>query len=74
MRTDKFSLAEYIRDLEFLVNIDRDSKDIEGLREIARFFEDKYRELGFTVKEHKFHEKVGICLEIRNIEDEYIIF
>lgn len=60
-----FSLERYLKDLEHIVNIDSGSWDIEGITQVAKFFAEKFEDLGMDVKVHDL-EEVGPCLEIRN--------
>ncbi len=61
-----FSLAEYLRELEHLVNIDSGSKDIAGTTAIADYFAEKFEQIGWQVKYYRPNPAVGPCLEITN--------
>ncbi|SKC42382.1 M20 family metallopeptidase [Maledivibacter halophilus] len=70
----KFDLNRYLEELEVLVNIDSGSNYPEGVKKVADFFKKKYLEIDWLIKEHKFDDSVGPCLEIKNCEvDEYDI-
>ena len=57
---------EFLKELEFLVNIDSGSRDPEGIRKVAAFFEEKFQELGWIVETHHIGDQVGPFLEIKN--------
>ena len=61
-----FSLAEYLCELEHLVNIDSGSKDIAGTTAIADYFAEKFEQIGWQVKYYRPNPAVGPCLEITN--------
>lgn len=60
-----FSLTEYLKELEYLVNIDSGSYDF-GTAKIADYFKEKFIALGWDVKTHYLHDEIGPCLEITN--------
>lgn len=62
----EFVLSEYLKELEYLVNIDSGSHDPAGVANIAAYFTEKFSELGWTIKTHHLHPEVGPCLEITN--------
>ncbi len=45
-----FPMEQYIKDLEYIINIDSGSANIEGNRQIAGFFARKFSEAGFFVE------------------------
>ncbi|MBO7214491.1 MAG: M20 family metallopeptidase [Clostridia bacterium] len=56
-------LNEYLKELEYLVNIDSDSFDPDGVNKVASYFSDKFKELGWIVKEYEpADKKLGKCL------------
>lgn len=61
-----FSIDQYMKDLEHLVNIDSVSSEPDGARRIAAFFQERYEALGWNVKAHEFNPSIGPCLEISN--------
>lgn len=61
-----FSLAEYLRELEYLVNMDSGSHDPEGTARIAAYFTDRFKQLGWQVKSQNLNDEIGPCLEITN--------
>lgn len=68
-----FKLDEYLGLLEQLVNIDSNSFDSKGIDKVADIMAQKYKELGLYVTKHRFDEKAGYCLEVRNnIENKEI--
>ncbi len=66
MEIATLELANYLKELEYLVNIDSVSSDAAGTAKIAEFMADKYRALGWQVNRHHFNDTVGPCLEITN--------
>lgn len=60
-----FSLEEYLKELEHLVNIDSGTYD-PGTEKIAEYFKGKFEALGWMVTARQVNEKVGACLEITN--------
>ncbi|MEN6567608.1 MAG: M20 family metallopeptidase [Veillonellales bacterium] len=71
MLSYKFEISRYIRDLEYLVNIDSGSRDVEGIAKVTEFFARKFSEIGWKVKEHYFDPTAGPCLEIVNSDKNY---
>lgn len=61
-----FDLSGYLKDLEYLVNIDSGSYNPEGTAKIADFFNRKFIDLGWQVKYHNLDGAIGPCLEITN--------
>ena len=61
-----FSIDQYMKDLEHIVNIDSVSSEPDGARRVAAFFREKYEALGWNVKAHEFDPSIGPCLEISN--------
>lgn len=59
-------LNEYLNDLEYLVNIDSGSNDIEGVRKVSDFFIKKFTEIGWIIDIKELDQSVGACLEIKN--------
>ncbi len=68
----QFDINKYLEELETLVNTDSGSRDYEGTRKVANYFEKKYKTLGWTVKSYNFDDGIGPCLEIRNTDKEEI--
>lgn len=68
--TKSFTLAEYLQDLEFLVNIDSGSYTPAGTKKVMEFFQEKFNLLGWNTKIHKTSDKVGPCLQISNCPGE----
>lgn len=67
-----FSLAEYLCELEHLVNIDSGSKDIAGTTAVAEYFAEKFEQIGWQVKRYRPNPDVGPCLEITNRSADHI--
>lgn len=65
-----FDLQAYLRDLEYLVNIDSNSKVPEGTKLIADFYAKRYQALGWKVEYHHISDEVGPCLTACNLEAE----
>lgn len=61
-----FLVEEYLQELEKIVNIDSGSRIPGGTTKIADYFEEKYKQLGLTVKRIQTDPELGPCLEIRN--------
>lgn len=70
MNTTTFDRAAYLKDLEYLVNIDSGSNYPEGTARVAEFFQQRFINLGWQVKVYNFNPAVGPCLEIVNINQE----
>ncbi len=66
MERINFSLDEYLRELEQLVNIDSGSKDVVGTTAIANYFTEKFQQIGWQVKQYRPDPAVGPCLQITN--------
>lgn len=64
--TVQFSLDQYLKELEFLVNFDSGSRIPEGTAKVADYFTEKFEALGWNVRRHVISEEVGPCLEITN--------
>lgn len=62
----KFSLEQYLKELEYLVNFDSGSRIPEGTAKVADYFTEKFEALGWNVRRHTTSEEVGPCLEITN--------
>ena len=48
-----FPLERYLKDLEYIVNIDSGSADIDGNAKVASFFEERFKELGLETEHHR---------------------
>ena len=66
----KFELENYLADLEYLVNIDSNASDKQGVEKIATFFKQKFSKDGWFIKEHYASTSLGPCVEISNTQDE----
>jgi len=66
-----FNIDTYLKDLEYIVNIDSDSRNIEGIKKVAEYFSKKYLELGCFVETCTFNDKIGPCLKIENMKKDY---
>ncbi len=64
-------LNQYLKDLEYLVNIDSGSEDVEGVNKVADFFVEKFSELSWNVHEYEFDGKCGKCVICTNREAEH---
>ena len=64
-------LDQYLKELEYLVNIDSGSEDSEGVSKVADFFSDKFSSLGWNVREHEFDGKCGKCVICTNREADH---
>lgn len=70
MERMNFSLGEYLKELEYLVNIDSGSFDPEGTAKIAAYFSKKFNALGWQVTSHQLDATVGPCLQVTNHSTE----
>lgn len=64
-------LNQYLKELEYLVNIDSGSEDAEGVTKVADFFVEKFITMGWNVHEHEFDGKCGKCVICTNREAEH---
>ena len=64
-------IQAYLKDLEYLVNIDSGSECPEGLNTVAGFFSSRFRHMGWIVKEYDLSPKSGTCLVCANREAEH---
>lgn len=64
-------LVQYLKELEYLVNIDSGSEDVEGVTKVADFFVKKFNELGWNVHEYEFNWQCGKCVICTNREAEH---
>lgn len=62
----EFNLEAYLKDVEYLVNIDSGSHNVAGISTVADFFTKRFEDLGWSVKRHNFRDDLGPTLEIRN--------
>ena len=65
----RLNLQQYLQDLEQLVNIDSGSKNAAGVARVAGIFTERFKQLGWSVQEHRFHDEIGPSLEISNCGD-----
>lgn len=59
-------IKRYLRQLEYLVNIDSVSSEPDGAGKIAAFMRERYEDLGWKITEKKFSDSIGPCLHIVN--------
>ena len=64
-------LNTYLSQLEYLTNIDSCSDDPEGVKKIADFFAEGFREIGWNVQYHDCAPKAGPCLICTNREADH---
>ena len=65
-------LNEYLKELEYLVNIDSESYDPEGVNKVADYFSNKFKELGWIVNEYQpSDKKIGKCVICTNTVAEH---
>ena len=62
----KFNKNVFLRDLEYLVNIDSGTRTAEGVAKVADYLIKKYEAAGLTVKRYVFDPLLGPCVEARN--------
>lgn len=65
------NLEVYLSELEYLVNIDSGSDDIDGLNKMADFFSEKFAGLGWKVKNFDFAPNGGRCVICTNRDAEH---
>lgn len=58
--------SNFLKDLEYLVNIDSDSRNPEGIAKVAAFFKEKFESIGWQVIERNISDEAGPLLEITN--------
>lgn len=64
-------MQQYLKDLEYLVNIDSGSKDgFAGLDKIADFFRERFEALGWQTEKHDLSPDAGPCLICTNRKAE----
>lgn len=64
-------MQQYLKDLEYLVNIDSGSKDgFVGLDKIADFFRERFDALGWQTEKHDLSPDAGPCLICTNRKAE----
>ena len=66
-----FNLDQFLKDLEYLVNIDSQSRDTEGVAAVAAYFEKAFAGIGWKVEKKDFGPAVGPSLKITNGEAPY---
>ena len=66
MKITEFKLSKYLKELEYLVNIDSVSSESSGTEKVAAFMKEKFSGLGWNIQEHQFNKSIGPCLEITN--------
>lgn len=64
-------LNKYLKELEYLVNIDSGTEDVEGVTKVADFFAAKFREMNWNVHEYEFGTECGKCVICTNREAEH---
>lgn len=67
----KIDLQKYLKELAYLVSFDSGSRIPEGTARVAKYFTEKFNELGWYVKEHHISDDIGPCLQISNTEDNH---
>jgi len=65
---------QYLKDLEYLVNIDSQSKDTEGVAKIGAFFEKAFAEIGWSVEKKELDPSVAPSLKFTNGKPPYDAF
>ncbi|SBW12986.1 Peptidase M20 [uncultured Alphaproteobacteria bacterium] len=60
----RLDTEKYLKELEFLVDIDSGSHDPEGVARVAAFFEAQFAELGWQVRRKSFGPALGPGLDI----------
>ena len=66
-----FDLQQYLTDIEYLVNIDSQSRDPEGVARVAAFFEKAFADTGWKVEKKDLDPSIGPSLKITNGEAPY---
>ena len=64
-------LSTYLSQLEYLTNIDSCSDDPEGIKKVADFFAEGFREMGWNVHYHDLAPKAGPCVICTNREADH---
>jgi len=67
------NLSVYLKQLEYLVNIDSETFDVEGVNKVADYFSTAFKNFDWIVEEHQPKDnKMGKCLICKNREaDRY---
>jgi len=71
MENDMFDINEYLRDLEYLVNIDSGQDAPEGITKVAEFFREKFDGMGWNTTMHDLSPNTGNCLICTNREADH---
>jgi len=61
-----FNEKTFLRELQYLVNVDSGIHCVDGLEKIADFFVEKYRSMGMAVEKKTFDPAYGPCVEARS--------
>ena len=64
-------LNEYLRDLQYLVDTDSGSDDIEGLNKMAEFFAERFKSLGWGVRRINLSPNTGDVVICTNREADH---
>ena len=70
MNNINFDQVAYLKDLEYIVNIDSGSRSPGGIARVAEFFQEKYTAMGWQTRLIDVNEGAGPCLEVRNTTQE----
>ncbi|MBQ8563067.1 MAG: M20/M25/M40 family metallo-hydrolase [Firmicutes bacterium] len=68
-----FNERAFLRELQYLVNIDSGPQCLEGLDKMADFYMEKYGKMGMKVEKKVFDPVHGPCVEVRSHGDEKAI-
>ncbi|MBP2660354.1 MAG: peptidase [Firmicutes bacterium] len=63
---EQFDLERYLKELEYLVNIDSGSKSLEGVAQIGEYFSEKFKAAGWNIKKYDIAPEIAPCIEITN--------
>jgi len=68
-----FNEKTFLRELQYLVNVDSGIHCVDGLEKIADFFVEKYTSMGMSVEKKTFDPLYGPCVEARSHKEEEVI-
>jgi glutamate carboxypeptidase len=71
VNTVAFNFTQYMKDLEYLVNIDSGSHTVAGTVQMADFFASAFETLGWNVQRLELASDIGPCLEVSNGKGPY---
>ncbi len=71
MDVKDFNIDIYLKELEYIVNQDSGSYNIEGIKKVAEFFYQKFKDLGCFVEICNFNNNTGPGLKVESMKKDY---